>query len=73
MTVMESEAVVDPPVLVAVTVYVAAVASAVGVPLTTPVLVLRLSPAGSDGETEYETTGPPPLLGVLLAMAAPLV
>ena len=73
MTVIVSEAVANPPVLVAVTVYAAVAVIAVGVPVITPVVVLKLSPAGSAGETEYETTGPPPLLGVLLVIAAPLV
>ena len=46
---------------------------AVGVPVMVPVPVFRASPAGSAGATEYEVTVPPPLLGVFVAMAVPLV
>jgi hypothetical protein len=45
-------AVVEPPELVAVTVYFACAATAVGVPEMTPVVALMASPAGSVGETE---------------------
>ena len=45
----------------------------VGVPLMTPVEVFSVRPAGSAGETEYETTAPPLLLGVLLVIAVFLV
>ncbi len=44
----------------------------VGVPLTTPVEVFSVRPAGSAGETEYETTAPPVLVGVLLVIAVSL-
>ena len=44
--------------MVAVIVYVAFDA-AVGVPLRAPVIVLKVSPAGADGEMEYEATAPP--------------
>ena len=72
-TVMLRPTVVLPPVLVAVTVYVAVAATAVGVPLMTPVEVLRLRPAGSAGETDQVTTGPPLTVGVLTTMAVPRV
>ena len=45
-----------PPELVAVTVYTAEAVIAVGVPLMSPVDVLRETPAGRDGETDHETT-----------------
>ena len=49
-----------PPLLVAVMVYTAEVVIAVGVPLMSPVDVLMVIPAGSDGETDHETTCPVP-------------
>lgn len=55
---MFTVAVVLPPELVAVTVYVVAGESAVGVPEITPVVVSRLKPAGRDGLIEYEVTVP---------------
>ena len=42
-------------------------------PLMIPVEVFSVRPAGSAGETEYETTAPPLLLGVLLVIAVFLV
>ena len=51
----------------------ALVESAVGVPLMTPVEVFSVRPAGSAGETEYETTAPPLLVGMLLVIAVSLV
>jgi hypothetical protein len=45
----------------------------VGVPEITPVEALRLKPAGKEGDTEYETTEPPVLLGVMFVMMTPLV
>ena len=47
--------------------------TAVGVPLMAPVEVSRERPAGSDGETEYETTAPPVEVTVSVVMAVPLV
>ncbi len=44
----------------------------VGVPLMAPVEVFSVRPAGSAGETEYETTAPPVLVGVLLVIAVSL-
>ena len=38
-----------------------------------PVEVSRERPAGSDGETEYETTVPPVEVTVSVVMAVPLV
>jgi hypothetical protein len=49
---MVTSAVVLPPVLVTVTVYVAEEVTAVGVPLISPVDVLSERPAGSEGDTE---------------------
>ena len=47
--------------------------TAVGVPLMAPVEVSSDSPAGSDGETEYDTTLPPVEVTVSVVMAVPLV
>ena len=38
-----------------------------------PVVVSRAKPAGSDGDTEYETTAPPVEVTVAVVMAVPLV
>ncbi len=59
MTTMVMLAVSVPPVLVAVIVYEAEEVIVVGVPLIVPVEVSRAKPAGSVGETEYDTTVPP--------------
>ena len=72
-TAMLTEAVVEPPVLVAVMVQLAAAMRVVGVPLMTPVGVYSVSPAGRAGETEYETTAPPLLVGLLSVIAEPVV
>ena len=47
--------------------------TAVGVPLISPVEVSSDKPAGSDGETEYETTVPPVDVTDVVVMAVPLV
>ena len=73
LTTMVTSSVVLPPVLVAVTVYVAEDVTAVGVPLMAPVEESRESPAGSDGETDQEVTFPPLEVGVTVVMAVPFV
>jgi len=45
----------------------------VGVPLITPVEVLKERPVGSDGEIDHEETVPPLEDGVRFVMAEPLV
>ncbi len=45
----------------------------VGVPLITPVEVLKERPVGSDGEIDQEVTVPPLDDGVRVDMAEPLV
>ena len=45
-----------PPLLVAVIVYVVELVIAVGVPLMSPVDVFRVRPAGSEGDTDQDTT-----------------
>ena len=70
---MVTSAVVLPPVLVAVTVYVAEEVMAVGVPLMAPVDESSESPAGSEGETDHEVTVPPLEVGVTVVIAVPLV
>ena len=47
--------------------------TAVGVPLMSPVEVSSDKPAGSDGETEYETTVPPVDVTDVVVIAVPLV
>ena len=73
MTTMVTEAVVLPPVLPAVTVYEAEVVMAVGVPLMAPVVESSERPAGNEGETVQDVTGPPLIEGVTVVMAVPLV
>jgi hypothetical protein len=70
---MVTLAVSVPPVLVAVIVYVAEEFTAVGVPLRTPVEASSAKPAGSDGETDQETTVPPVDVGDVVVIAVPLV
>ena len=48
-------------------------ATAVGVPLISPVDVLNVKPAGTDGEIDHETTVPPVDVGVALVMAESFV
>ena len=62
-----------PPVLVAVTVYDADAVTAVGVPEIVPVEESKDRPAGSVGETDQETTVPPPEVGVAAVIAESLV
>ena len=45
--------------------------TAVGVPLMAPVEVSSDKPAGSDGDTEYETTVPPVEVTVSVVIAVP--
>ena len=73
MTTMVTSAVVLPPVLVAVTVYVAELVIAVGVPLMAPVEESSERPAGRDGETDHDVMAPPLAVGVTVVMAVPLV
>ena len=73
MTTMVRSAVVLPPVLVAVTVYVAEDVTAVGVPEMAPVEESSDSPVGREGETDQEVTGPPLTVGVTVVIAVPLV
>ena len=70
---MVTDAVVLPPVLVAVTVYEAEVVMAVGVPLMAPVEESSESPAGKEGETDQDVMVPPLAVGVTVVMAVPLV
>ncbi len=73
MTTMVTPAVVLPPVLVAVTVYVAELVMAVGVPEMAPVEESSDKPDGNEGETDHEVTGPPLAVGVTVVMAVPFV
>jgi hypothetical protein len=47
--------------------------TAVGVPLITPVLVLRVKPAGRAGLTLYAVTAPPLLVGLFGVIGVPTV
>ena len=73
MTRIEIVVVALPPVLVAVTVYVVEEETAVGVPLISPVDVLNIKPAGTDGDIDQETTAPPVDVGVAFVMAESFV
>ena len=73
MTVMVTVAVVLPPVLVAVTVYVVEVLNSVGVPEMLPSVVLNVKPAGRVAEMDQVVTGPPLAVGVTEVIAVPLV
>ena len=73
VTVMFTVPVVKPAAFVAVIVYVAADATAVGVPLITPVVVLSESPVGSAGDTLQEATAPPPIVGEFAVISVPVV
>ena len=70
---MVTVAVSLPPVLLAVTVYVAEEVIAVGVPLMAPVVAEKESPDGSDGEIDHEVTVPPLDVGVTVVMVVPFV
>ena len=73
MTTMVTVAVALPPVLVAVTVYVADAVIAFGVPEMVPVEVSKESPPGNVGDTDHETTVPPLEVGTAAAITEPLV
>ena len=66
-------AVVLPPGLVAVTVYVLDAEIAVGVPETVPSVCEKVRPAGSVGEIVHEETAPPLEVGVTAVIATPFV
>ena len=71
LTTMVMLAVSLPPVLLAVMVYVADEATAVGFPLMAPVEESRDKPAGRDGETDQEVMAPPLVVGVNVVIAVP--
>ena len=73
LTTMVTSAVVLPPVLLAVTVYVVEEVIAVGVPLMAPVEESSESPAGRVGETDQPVMAPPLAVGVTVVIAVPLV
>jgi hypothetical protein len=68
-----TDAVSVPPVFVAITVYEAEDVTVVGVPEIAPVVLDRVRPAGSEGETDQEVTAPPLEVGETVVMAVPLV
>ena len=70
--VMFTLAEVEPPELLAQTVYVTAVVCKTeGVPLISPVLELKANPLGTEGLISQLVTLPPPTLGVLVVMSVP--
>ena len=71
-TTMDRPTATLPPALAAVTVYCAVAWTTVGVPLMIPVAASRLRPTGSGGDTEYDATRPPPILGGFAAIRLPL-
>ena len=73
MTTIVTDAVSVPPVLVAVTVYDAEDVTVVGVPEIAPVVLDKVRPAGSEGETDQEVTAPPLEVGETVVIAVPLV
>jgi hypothetical protein len=62
-----------PPVLLAVTVYVVAEVTAVGVPEMAPLEVSKERPEGRVAEIDHEVTVPPLEVGVTVVMAVFLV
>lgn len=62
-----------PPVLVAVTVYVADAVIWVGVPEIEPVEVEKVRPVGSVGVIDHDVTVPPLEVGVAVVIAESLV
>tara|TARA_Y100000766_G_scaffold48771_1_gene38975 strand:+ start:836 stop:1126 length:291 start_codon:yes stop_codon:yes gene_type:complete len=73
LTTIVTDAVSVPPVLVAVTVYDAEDVTVVGVPEIAPVVLDRVSPAGSEGDTDQEVTAPPLEVGETVVIAVPFV
>ena len=71
MTVMVTDAVALPPVLLAYTVYVVEEDRAVGVPEISPFEVEKVRPAGSVGVIAHEVTVPPNADGVAVVIAVP--
>ena len=72
-TVMVTDAVALPPVLLAYTVYVVEEERAVGVPEISPFEVEKVRPAGSVGVISQEVTVPPSADGVAVVIAVPFV
>lgn len=60
----------EPPLFVAVTVYVVAVCSVVGMPDISPVVVFKVKPAGKEG---HEYVIPEPFAVGVLVIRAPMV
>jgi len=73
LTTIVTDAVSVPPVLVAVTVYDAEDVTVVGVPEIAPVVLDRVRPAGSEGDTDQEVTAPPLEVGETVVIAVPFV
>ena len=72
-TTIVTVAVSVPPVFVAVTVYEAEEVTVVGVPEIAPVVLDKVRPDGSEGETDQDMTTPPLKVGETVDMAVPFV
>ncbi len=73
MTTIVTDAESVPPVLVAVTMYDAEDVTVVGVPEIAPVVLDKVRPAGSEGDTDHEVTAPPLEVGETVVMVVPFV
>ena len=73
MTSMVTVVVALPPVLVAVTVYVADAVMSVAVPEIAPVETEKERPVGSVGVIDHDVTVPPLEVGVAVVIAVPFV
>lgn len=62
-----------PPVLVAVTVYVADAVISVAVPESAPVEIEKERPVGTVGVIDHDVTVPPLEVGVAVVIAVPVV
>ena len=63
---------VDPPLLLAYTVYVASSNNPVGIPQTLPLVLPKLRPDGSEGTMTHEVTAPPVTVGETVVMVRSL-
>jgi len=73
LTTIVTDAESVPPVLVAVTMYDAEDVTVVGVPEIAPVVLDKVRPAGSEGDTDHEVTAPPLEVGETVVMVVPFV
>jgi len=72
VTVIVSTTVSDPALFSPLIVYTTAAVIAVGLPDSTPVVALNVSPDGNAGDTVYVVTDPPDVVGMFSATSLPL-